>query len=290
MFQKITETNKLVLNKPMDLDMIYYSELDEWYTTNAFRSFSIKYVVDNCIYYKIDGKEHAVKAGTYMTACKYDNVYAYNKLPIKSICIDICPDTVLETFTVLTSGHEDFDNFLSGHFKYPEFFESLNAVTNTTIGAKLQQLLSRIEKEKTPDINKEWFMDLSERIIYQEYGNYLALNEINSVKATTRKEVLHRLLLAKEFMDSNYLEIAEIREIADHCNMSEYHFFRRFKEVYKKTPYQYITEQKMQKARQLLSEKKHTVSEVALLCSFPDVFTFSKSFKKFFGIPPSLVK
>jgi AraC family transcriptional regulator len=290
MFQKITETNKLVLNKPMDIDMIYYSELEEWYTTNAFRSFSVKYVVDNCIYYKIDGKEHAVKAGTYMTACKYDNVYAYNKLPIKSICIDICPDTVLETFTVLTSGHEDFDNFLSGHFKYPEFFESLNAVTNTTIGAKLQQLLSRIEKEKTPDINKEWFMDLSERIIYQEYGNYLALNEINSVKATTRKEVLHRLLLAKEFMDSNYLEIAEIREIADHCNMSEYHFFRRFKEVYKKTPYQYITEQKMQKARQLLSEKKHTVSEVALLCNFPDVFTFSKSFKKFFGIPPSLVK
>jgi hypothetical protein len=36
-------------------------------------------------------KEYAVKANTYMTACKYDNVQAYNLVPIKSICIDICP-------------------------------------------------------------------------------------------------------------------------------------------------------------------------------------------------------
>jgi AraC-like DNA-binding protein len=290
MFQKITESNKLVLNKPTEIDMIYYSELDEWYTNNAFRSFSVKYVVNNCIYYRIDGKEHAVKAGTYMTACKYDHVYAYNKLPIKSICIDICPNTVLETFTVLTSRHDDFDNFLSGHFKYPGFYESMHAVSNTSIGAKLQHLLTRIEHEKTPDIHKEWFIDLSERIIYQEYGNYLALNEINSVKAATRKEVLHRLHQAKEYIDTKFLEIAEIKEIADHCNMSEYHFFRRFKEVNKKTPYQYITEKKMLHARMLLQNKQHTVSQVAYICNFPDVYTFSKSFKKFFGIPPSLMK
>jgi AraC family transcriptional regulator len=290
MFQKINESNKLVLNKPMDVDMIYYSELEEWHTSNAFRSFSVKYVVDNCIYYKIDRKEYPVTAGTFMTACKYDNVLAYNKLPIKSICIDICPGTVLETFTVLTSGHDDFDNFLSGHFKYPEFYESLHSVHNTTVGIKLRQLLARIEKEQAPEIDKEWFIDLSERIIYQEYGNYLALNEINSVKPATRKEVLHRLHQAIEFMDANFLEISEIKEVSAHCNMSEYHFFRRFKEVFKKTPYQYITENKMQLARKLLIEKKHSVSEIAFLCSFPDVYTFSKGFKKFFGIPPSLVK
>jgi AraC-like DNA-binding protein len=107
---------------------------------------------------------------------------------------------------------------------------------------------------------------------------------------STRKEVLQRLQQAKEYVDINFLQIKEIKEIADHCRMSEYHFFRRFKEVYKKTPYQYITEQKMHLAKYLLKGSKQSVSEIAFSCNFPDVFTFSKAFKKFYGIPPSLMK
>ena len=289
-FEKITDQNKTSLNKLLDGDMIYYSELNEWYTTNAFRSFSLKFVIDGCIYYKKNEKEYAVTANTYMTACKYDNVQAYNLVPIKSICIDICPRTVEETFTVLTSKNENFDNYLSGYFKHPEFYESLHSVYNTSIGKKLQGLLYVIQAGRPFTIAKEWFLDLSERMVYQEYGNYLALNEIHSVKPSTKKEVLERLQMAKEYIDGNFLQIAEIKEVADHCNMSEYHFFRRFKEVYKKTPYQYITENKMQLAKTLLLEKKHSISDIAILCSYPDVFTFSKAFKKFYGISPSMVK
>ena len=290
MFEKITEHNKSILNKPLDSDMIYYSELNEWYTNNAFRSFSLKFVVDECIYYKKDEKEYAVKANTYMTACKYSDVKAYNKNPIKSICIDVCPRTVAETFTVITSKNEDLDNYLSGYFKYPEFLESIHSIQTTSIGHKLQRLLRTIESGNNLTLDKEWFLDLSEKIVYQEYGNYLALNEINSVKPSTKKEVLQRLHQAKEYIDANFLQISEIKEVADHCTMSEYHFFRRFKEVYKKTPYQYITEKKMQLAKELLLQRTHSVSDVAILCSFPDVFTFSKSFKKFYGIPPSMVR
>lgn len=290
MFEKIAESNKTSLNKPLDSDMIYYSELKDWYTTNAFRSFSIKFVVEQCIYYKKDGREYAVNANTYMTACKYSGVKAYNKFPIKSICIDICPQTMAEAFTILTSKNEDLDNYLAGYFRHPDFFESIHPIAVTSIGKKLQSLLCRIQGGSNISVNKEWFLDLSEKVVYQEYGNYLALNQINSVKPSTKKEVLQRLQLAKEYINANFLQIAEIKEVAEHCNMSEYHFFRRFKEVYKKTPYQYITEQKMQLAKDLLLQKEHSVSDIAILCSFPDVFTFSKAFKKFFGVPPSMIR
>ncbi|MBO9683584.1 MAG: helix-turn-helix transcriptional regulator [Flavisolibacter sp.] len=70
----------------------------------------------------------------------------------------------------------------------------------------------------------------------------------------------------------------------------EYHFFRRFQEVYKKTPYQYITQQKMHLAKYLLLGSKHSISEIAFYCNFPDVFTFSKAFKKFYGVSPSQMK
>lgn len=139
-------------------------------------------------------------------------------------------------------------------------------------------------------LNKEWFLDLSERIVYQEYGNYLALKELKLAKPSARKEALKRLQQAKEYIDINFLQITNIKEVADHCRMSEYHFFRRFKEAFKRTPYQYITEQKMHLAKYLLQGSHYSISEIALRCNFPDVFTFSKAFKKFYGIPPSAMK
>ena len=290
MFERITEKNKFSLNKPANTDKIYYSELKEWHTTNAFRSFSLKFVIEECIYYNKDGKEYPVKANTYMTACKYDNVKAYNQKPIKSICVDICPKTVAEVFTILTAKNEDLDAYLNSYFTYPEFLESMHSVYATSVGNQLLQLNYLIQTGVSIHPGREWLLDLTERIIYQEYGNYLALKEIKLTKSSTRKEVLQRLQRAKEYMDTNFLKIKEIREVADHCGMSEYHFFRRFKEVYKKTPYQYITEQKMHLAKYLLKGSRHSISEIALSCNFPDVFTFSKAFKKFYGVPPSLMK
>jgi AraC-like DNA-binding protein len=290
MFERITERNKTSLNKTSDSDKIYYSELNEWHTNNAFRSFSLKFVIEECIYYNKEGREYPVKADTYMTACKYNDVKAYNYKPIKSICIDICPQTIAEIFTILTAKNEEIDAYLHSYFTYPEFMESIHSVHETTVGDKLLQLNYLIQAGTVIKPNKEWFLDLSERIIYQEYGNYLTPKEIKNVKASTRKEVLHRLQKAKEYIDTNFLQIKEIKEIADHCGMSEYHFFRRFKEVHKKTPHQYITEQKMHLAKYLLKGSKHSISEIALSCNFPDVFTFSKAFKKFYGMPPSLMK
>ena len=290
MFVRITEKNKNSLNKPSDTDKIYYSELQEWHTSNAFRSFSIKYIIEECIYYKKEKKEYAVTANTYLTACKYDDVKAYNKNPIKSICVDICPNTVAETFTILTAKNEDLDAYLHNYFNYPEFLESIHPIHETSVGSKLLQLNYLIQSGTAINPNKEWILDLSERIIYQEYGNYLSLKELKQVKPSTRKELLERLQHAKEYMDIYFLHIKEIKEVAAFCKMSEYHFFRRFKELFKKTPYQYITEQKMRLAKCLLKDNHKAVSEVAFTCNFPDVFTFSKAFKKFYGIPPSLMK
>ena len=107
-FNTITEANKLTLNKPVDTDVVYYSELNEWFTANAFRNFSLKYVVDKCIHYKVGNKEHAVTQGSFLLACKQPHVKAYfdSKTIVKSICIDICPATVAEAFTVMSESQQ----------------------------------------------------------------------------------------------------------------------------------------------------------------------------------------
>lgn len=290
-FNTITEENKLVLNKGGDQDAIYYSELNEWFTSNAFRSFSLKYVIDRCIHYKVASKEHTVNSGSFLLACKQPHVKAYfsSKEIVKSICIDICPTTVAEAFTVMSAKEDcDFDNYLCKYFSYPEFFESVCPVGCSPFNQKLDRLVSLIRAGETSEINKEWFLDLTEKIIYHAYGNYLALNGIQSIKLETRKELLRRLYIGKQYMDENFLNISGIAEVALVSNLSEFHFFRSFKQAFGTTTYQYILNKKLELAKSMVWKQQLSITEIASTCNFPDLFTFSKAFKRRFGISPSM--
>lgn len=291
-FKMIHEGNKLSLNKPLDTDMIYYSELREWYTDNAFRSLSVKFVLEHSIYYKAGTKEYKVKAGHYLLAPKQPGVKAYfqTPTPVKSICIDICPRSFDEAAQLLLSKSDDLDHQLGSYFHYPEFCEHISPLDGSALSAQLQGLLPLMASGSIEGVNKEWFLHLIEKIIYKEYGNYMALKNIHSARASTRKEILRRLQLGKEYMDEHFLQIKEIRQVADHCAMSEYHFFRSFKQAFGMTPFQYVTGKRMHLAQELVKEKELTISEVAAACHFPDVFTFSKAFKRYYGVPPSAMR
>jgi AraC family transcriptional regulator len=291
-FCKITEENKLNLNKPVDSDMVYYSELNEWFTGNAFRSFSVKYVIDNFIHYKVGKKEHVVGQGNFLLACKQPFVKAYfdSEKAVKSICIDIRPETIDEAFTVMTAAeHFEFDNYLSGYFKFPYFFESVTPVKSAaSFNKQLNALVEDIKLENAHNtINKEWFLQLVEGIIYHEHGNFLALNGIRSVRSATKKEILNRLKTGKLYIDDNFLFINDIAEVATASNMSEFHFFRSFKQAFSISPYQYLLQKKLELAQSLLYNKEFSVTKIASYCNFSDLPSFSKAFKRQYGQSPS---
>src|SRR5262245_9259152 len=133
-FCTISEDNKLSLNKPPDCDVVYYSELNEWFTTNAFRNFSLKYVVDRCIHYKVGRHEYSVNGGSFLLACKQPYVKAFfdSLNTVKSICIDIRPDTMAQALTVISAEKDyDFDNYLANYFRQPHFFETVSPLTSS---------------------------------------------------------------------------------------------------------------------------------------------------------------
>jgi len=113
---------------------------------------------------------------------------------------------------------------------------------------------------------------------------------MNGVNELTKKERLRRLEVARDYMNGNFLTIGEVKEVAEYCHLSVYHFYRSFKMVYGLTPYQYIIEKRMELAKKLLSDQSMTLTAIADKCCFPDVFTFSKAFKKFYGSSPSSMR
>ena len=61
---------------------------------------------------------------------------------------------------------------------------------------------------------------------------------------------------------------------------------RSFKQYFGKTVYEYIREQRMEKAFSLLHQEDYNVSQTAFAVGYTNVSHFSEAFKNKFGILP----
>lgn len=88
------------------------------------------------------------------------------------------------------------------------------------------------------------------------------------------------------YMDKNYCSMPKVNILADMSDLSPEYFISLFKKTFNKTPYQYMLDKRMTKAKQLLRYDSARVKEVAKECGYKDEFHFSKTFKKSTGINP----
>lgn len=95
-----------------------------------------------------------------------------------------------------------------------------------------------------------------------------------------------RIVQAKLYIDKFYSEKIDLENISNEAYFSKFHFIRLFKSIYGKTPHQYLTTVRLEKAQQLLQLNK-SVREVCFLVGFDSVSTFSGLFTKLVGKTPS---
>jgi AraC-like DNA-binding protein len=95
-----------------------------------------------------------------------------------------------------------------------------------------------------------------------------------------------RIVQAKVFIDKFYSNKIDLNNISDEACFSKFHFIRLFKSIYGKTPHQYLTTVRIEKAQQLLRNGQ-SVKEVCFLTGFDSATTFSGLFTKLAGKTPS---
>lgn len=98
-------------------------------------------------------------------------------------------------------------------------------------------------------------------------------------------DIYRRVIAAKSFMDENYHEPIDLDEISQKAFLSKFHFHRLFTRIYRRTPHQYLTRKRLDKAKDLLAENK-PVTEVCNEVGFESISSFSGLFKKEIGFAP----
>jgi AraC-like DNA-binding protein len=95
-----------------------------------------------------------------------------------------------------------------------------------------------------------------------------------------------RIVRAKLFVDDHFGESIGVTHIASEAFLSTYHFIRQFKRIYRRTPHQYLTVVRIERAKELLYSGR-PVSDVCYSVGFESETSFTGLFKRLVGRTPS---
>ena len=113
-----------------------------------------------------------------------------------------------------------------------------------------------------------------------------SLEEADNELRSTAPEVLERLNRARKFIDLCYDLPLDLDEMSSHACFSRYHFLRLFRQAFNKTPHQYLTDRRIERAKELLSRNDLRVTDVCFEVGFQSLGSFSSLFHKSVGHPP----
>ncbi len=89
-----------------------------------------------------------------------------------------------------------------------------------------------------------------------------------------------------EYIESNLAQNISLATLAQEIGLSKYYFCRLFKHTTGQTPYQYVLQRRLERAKGLLQQGGINIIEAAHFFGFSDQSHFSRLFKKSYGITP----
>ncbi|MDZ4711698.1 MAG: AraC family transcriptional regulator [bacterium] len=140
------------------------------------------------------------------------------------------------------------------------------------------------------DFIKEQFYELIEKMLVVHRNLFEEISKLPPVKLSTKYELYKRVCRAKEYIDSSFSDSLTLENISKEACLSQFHFLRLFKSIYKQTPHQYLTKKRIDRATSLLFTTDMPVTQICFEIGFESVSSFSWLYKKKFGMSPETVR
>lgn len=246
-----------------------------------------------------------VSAGTKKVAVPDDCFFLTNRAQHYTLDID-SPAKPVETFN-MHLGQDIWENYVQANIHQapylldnpfgPSLAEGLSEFPNLLLkkSPEMERALRQLyhlskESQATALEIQENMVPLLHSLFQQKKELHQQLQKIAATKASVRAELFKRVSLATDFLLAQPNQNPSLDELAQVACLSKFHFLRAFTQVHGSTPHQFLLRHRIQRSLPLLQKTRMSVGEVALLCGYPELSVFSRTFRKVMGCSPALFR
>ena len=225
-----------------------------------------------------------IEAGQLDFNYRGQKVYAYKGL------INLCnPGEIHDGFTkdgwaykmfyVDTKLMQSISCALSGKNNDIPFFKE-GIIEDKVLSKELLLLHKTMSNDRVFNIEKEeMFISVISSFIKKHADSFIPIKKLISSKSSINKIL--------EYINDNLSEEILVSDLSRMVNFSLYYFIRLFKQEVGLTPKEYVIQQRIRKAKELILQKL-PLAQIAQECGFYDQSHMIKYFKVYTGLNPSL--
>lgn len=195
---------------------------------------------------------------------------------------------------------EDSDECLSLSFEIaPDFLRKI-ALENDFANADSVEILPVLNKHDSHLHNLA--MLFQQEIAHTQSGNQMYIESLSNMLAvhllrhysTSRAKVaeytgglpLYKLKQVTDYIDTYLANDISLGELASSVKLSQSHFSHLFRQSTGQSPYQFLTQQRIDRAKKLLLKQDMAIADVAISVGFYDQSHLSRHMKKLLGVSP----
>jgi AraC family transcriptional regulator len=131
------------------------------------------------------------------------------------------------------------------------------------------------------------------KLYIESLANVLAVHLIRQYTTTNPQLPIYngglpqrQLLQVLDYIHDHLHQELKLADLAALLNMSQFHFSHQFKQAMGITPYQYLLQQRIERAKELLKQSDRSITDIAFECGFNSHSHLSKQFRQLTGITP----
>lgn len=177
------------------------------------------------------------------------------------------------TICIVLTCHEEF-----GYAKQAIGLQCKDYILKPVIYGELEHKLSEIEAEIRKEREENRYQDLG-----RTWLNQIARGDSENISYVSKKELADKI---KEYIRSHIKDELRMDELAGMVYISQDYMSRIFKKMEGITITDFIIEERMFLAAELLKADKLPISRIAYECGYDNYSYFTKIFRKKFNVTP----
>ncbi|MFC0777202.1 AraC family transcriptional regulator N-terminal domain-containing protein [Flavobacterium sp. HJSW_4] len=241
--------------------------------TSMLRGKKIMHLFDDPEFVYLPGETVIVPSNVEM---KIDFPEASKNNPTQCLALAIDQDKIAEILNFLNEQYPKDGNNMYWQLNYQNYFFYNNVEMAATINKLIKECMST-------SITKDIFADLTLKELLIRIIQTQTVKSLDEGKAFENNNPIKEVT---EYIKQNLKENMSLKTLSEKACMSTTSFYRFFKRELGMSPIEYILNEKIKCAKNLLRNPTLQINEVCYLAGFEDANYFIRLFKKYEGITP----